>query len=209
MTNTIKGRNGFMIMIISLLLPWCFVLLDGKEPVLNRFEISNFELTNLETGSFTKYLFKKNNCETGGYSFFSPFYEDKSLPASKVDAIVKGSEIRVKLKNEGKTFDFVISDFKVSEEKNVIDFIVTKDNYRFPCKLFGVYLTEKYVFSLFNKLTDVSVVKDNHQACGITTMVYVAYQVIETNKNVQNACFPCNGTLKVQKCSCECSPIFE
>lgn len=181
----------------------------NKEPQVNRFEIANLEVSNLETGSFSKYLFKKINCENGGYAFFSPFYEDKTLSNCKVDAIIKGNEVKVVLKNDNKPFDFTISDFKVSEDKNTVDFIITKDNYKFPSKVIGVNLTEKYVINTFQKLSDINISKDNYPSSAIIISVYTSYQMMEATKNVQNACFPCNGTLKVQRCACDCSPIIE
>lgn len=183
--------------------------ISTKEPQVNRFEIANLEVSNLETGSFSKYLFKKINCENGGYAFFSPFYEDKTLSNCKVDAIIKGNEVKVVLKNDNKPFDFTISDFKVSEDKNTVDFIITKDNYKFPSKVIGVNLTEKYVINTFQKLSDINISKDNYPSSAIIISVYTSYQMMEATKNVQNACFPCNGTLKVQRCACDCSPITE
>ena len=103
----------------------------------------------------------------------------------------------------------MLSDFKVSEDKNVVEFTITKDNYLFPSKIHGVNLTEKYVLNMFQKLTDVSIAKENYPACAIITTVYTAYQSMESNKNVQNACFPCTGVLTVNKCSCDCSPKIE
>lgn len=172
--------------------------------VVNKFQIAQFEVLNLDSSYYSEFLFKENNCETSGYSFFSPFYLDKDLAYAKLTSYVKEDEAFISVDKEGAKFNYYISDITISSDGTSAEMNVNSENTIYKSMLYGENLTKEDVLSLFSASSGLDLVQAPAcPPCALAALIIIADVVTDVCETAQNACNDCEKR-KVGFCTCEC-----
>ncbi|MBA3987224.1 MAG: hypothetical protein H0X63_11785 [Flavobacteriales bacterium] len=171
------------------------------EPKITKFEISNIEISNLDSGYIGNYLFKRNNCEDEGYSFFSPFYEQPQLMGSRITSSSIDGDVNVLLSGDNFVSKFKISNIKMSNNNSTAEVDILKEGVLYKSKLHGENLSENFILEKFSTFYDDSIFYD--EDCPPCVVIGII-AVVAICENAASACTPCNGTLHVYSCSCSC-----
>ncbi len=170
-----------------------------NEPSITNFFISNTEVQNLDNG---KYLFKRTDCETMGYSFYSPYHENPNLVESIISINENNNDIEVEISSNSSNYKATLSEFSVNKDRTAVSFNVKKGNVIFESQMLGENLTVDYVKNSILNLNDMPTINEDCPICVVVVVVAIA----EVCLNAQEACSPCNGSLTVGACSCSCTP---
>jgi|GEM_PF-4787971 len=178
---------------------------DNSPAIISKFEIASCEVLGLDEGSYSKYGFKKNDCETGGYSFFSPFYLNPSLAYAKIDSERLEDKVNITVKYEEEKHSFSVEDIKISENGTIAEFNIVKDNVVYPSKLYGSNLSTENILETFSNFDNTPVISEEAcPPCIFAIIVVVADTIADICKNAQEQCSDCNGKLTVTACGCTC-----
>lgn len=172
-------------------------------PKFIKFEISNYEISNLDAGNIGKTRFQKNDCETGGYSLFNPFYERTELLDAKVTAVRGENEVQIILEGKNLSETIVLKNIEIDNDNSIAELNIVKGNVIFESKFYGENLSEKFILDSFSSYAYNSLVaEEDCPPCVIVGILAIA-AACET---ASSGCTPCNGTLTVGACSCSCTP---
>ena len=194
-------------LLISSVSLFAFNAKNETEPVFKSIEFANIELLNLEKDHFGDFLFKKNDCETGGFSFFSPFHEAPSLSSSVISSEKISNLVKINVKTIDNEFNFTIDNVSISENGEIATFDAKIGNLIFPTKINGSELSVENVLAKFSNFKNSNIIAEDCGSCAAFVLAYITYQVSQLCQNVQNTCSPCNGALTVGACSCSCTPV--
>lgn len=180
---------------------------DGlnNNPIIKQFAISNYEVLNIDTGEF---LFKKNNCDDGGYSFFSPFNSNPELLETSFQSRIENdNEVVLTTNTDGIASKYIINNFKEVENGSKVTFDINIGNTVFNSQITGSNLTVESVKQFLGSTNDQVIISKLCPPCVYVAVVAVTAAVTKICTNASSACGNCNGKLEVSACSCSCTPI--
>lgn len=176
-------------------------------PKLSKFQLANLEVSNLDTEVISNYLFKKNNCETGGFSFFSPFHEIADLANSRFNSFVdKDGNVNIEVNYNNKKNIIKLTNLIVSDDGTKAFVNVETNNTVFKSSFIGENLNIDFIKSKFASINDSFITDDACPPCIYIAIVAVAAAVTKICTDASSACNPCNGKLTVSACGCSCEP---
>ncbi len=177
--------------------------LPPATPKLIKFEISHYEVSNLDSGNIGKTRFQRNDCETGGYSLFNPFYEKTELLNAEVTSVRREKEVEINLMGKNLSENFILRNISIDEKNSIAQLDIVKGNVTFESKFYGDNLSEKFILDQFSAFQYNSLVAaEDCPPCVVVGILAIA-AACET---ASQGCSPCNGTLVVGACSCSCTP---
>lgn len=173
--------------------------------VISKVEIANFEILNMDKLFFSQILFKQNNCETDGYSFFSPYNLDKNLMNDTFSSEYTNGEISVTIHRNEEDVNFTISDIIISEEGTLAELNIAKENSIYISKIHGTDLTVDGIIASFSNNENQSLIQvEPCTLCVLAAIIVIADSVDPICKNGQEDSSTCNGILTVEECNCSC-----
>lgn len=175
--------------------------------VVHSFQIANFEVLNLDTQVYSQVSFKENDCETGGYSFFSPFHRDTNLAYATYSTKIVEDEVFISIHKGEDVLDYSIAAIELSEDNTIAEIDIKRENFLFKSKLKGENLSTQEILEMFHPTADQHVIQQEAcPVCVVIIAVIIADTVSDMCKNAQEQCRNCTGTLEVGACSCSCTP---
>lgn len=178
-----------------------------KDFVVSSFQIANFEALNLDSKVYSQVTFKENDCETGGYSFFSPFHLDANLAYATYSTKVEEDEVFISIKKGEDVLDYNIVTIELSEDNTEASINIKRENFIFKSILNGENLSKEGILEMFNPTSDQYLIQQEAcPVCVVVIAVIVADTVSDMCKNAQEQYRNCSGTLEVGACSCSCTP---
>lgn len=197
-------KNLFLFISVLFFSNWLIANIIPPEidvPKITKFEISNIEVLNLDVGYIGNYKFKRNNCEDGGYSFFSPFYEQPQLIGSTITSTSYDKGVEVTVKGDGFSSNFKISNIKISNNNSIASIDIIKGEVTYKSKIYGKNLSEDYIVEEFSDFNENSIFyEEDCPPCVVIGVIAIA----AICESAQSACSPCNGNLLVYACGCSC-----
>jgi hypothetical protein len=177
-------------------------------PTLSKFKLANLEVLNLDKGNVSNFLFKNNNCETGGFSFFSPFNQVEGLAFAKYNSSIDSEgNIIIEVNFSGKTTEIKLTNFKISEDGTQAFMDVKNNNIVFKSSFIGENLNLDFLKNQFANIKNSPLVSQlGCPPCAVVAVATIAGAVVKICTEASNACSPCNGNLTVGACSCSCVP---
>lgn len=171
-----------------------------------KFEFANYEILNLDKTSYSEILFKENNCESRGYSFFSPFHLKEELLSSKINSELVDNSVRMTVSFNSEVHHLFISDIVISKDNSYAEFNLKKEEVIYLSKVHGSNLSVEILLDAFSNLEDDNVLQaEICPPCLLAaTVIAVDAVVVNKCKSSQQANSPCNGVMKVAACSCSC-----
>lgn len=175
-----------------------------KNYVVSKFQLANFEALNLDAKEYSKVTFKKNDCETGGYSFFSPFYLNENLAYTTYSLrIEEEDEIFISIKKGDDLLDYSIIFIDISEDKTEAKVNIKRKNLIFKSLLIGENLSKEGILKMFRPTSDQHLVQQEAcPACVVIILAIIADTVSSICKNTQEQYRNCNASIEVGACSC-------
>lgn len=178
----------------------------NTDPIIEKIELANFEILNVNSESIRDLKFKRNDCKTGGFSFFSPFYEVKGLEKAVINSNVNEEKVQLNLKYDNNNYNLTISNFIISEDGKTAEFETEIDNFVFKSAFHGLNLTKEFILNSFSNGKESTLLNLDCPPCAYVAYVAVAATVTYLCHEAQTACSPCDGRLSVGACSCTCIP---
>jgi hypothetical protein len=176
-------------------------------PKLSKFQLANLEVSNLDTEVISNYLFKKNNCETGGFSFFSPFHEVAGLANSRFNSYVdKDGNVNIEVNYNDKKNIIKLTNLSISEDGTQAFVDVETNNTIFKSSFMGENLNIDFIKNKFASINSSFITEDACPPCIYIAIVVISAAVTKICTDASSACNPCNGKLTVSACSCSCEP---
>lgn len=172
--------------------------------VVSNFQIANFEVLNLDSKVYSQVSFKENDCETGGYSFFSPFHRDANLAYATYSIQVEDDdEVFISIKKEDDVLDYSIVSIKLSENNTEAEIDIKQGNFIFKSILNGENLSKEGILEMFSPISNQYLVQQEAcPPCLLIAAIIIADTASEMCKNAQEQCGNCTGTYEVGICSC-------
>lgn len=179
-----------------------------ETPTLSKFKLANLEVLNLDKGNISNFLFKNNNCETGGFSFFSPFNEVEGLAFAKYSSSIDNEgNIIIEVNYNGKTNEIKLTNFNISDDGTQAFVDVENNNTVFKSSFIGENLNLDFLKNQFSNINNSSLISQEAcPPCAVIAVAIIGSAVTKICTDASNACSPCNGKLTVGACSCSCEP---
>lgn len=160
----------------------------------------NITVENLDTG---KFLFRKDLCETSGYTYFNPFFLKPEVLGTKITSHSIDDGVKIEFKGNGFFSSLIVKDIDILENGKLAVFKIEREGVSISSKIVGENITKDYLIESIKNLNNTEFYAD--KACPLCIVLIVA-AIVEVCENAQNACSPCNGHLTVGPCSCSCKP---
>ncbi len=178
----------------------------NTDPIIKKIAIANFEVLNVNSESIIDLKFKRNDCKTGGFSYFSPFYEVKGLEKAVINSNVSEEKVELNLKYDNNNYNLTLSNFVISEDGNTAEFETEIGNFVFKTVFQGLNLTKESILNSFSSAKESTLLNLVCPPCAYVAYAAVAATVTYLCHEAQTACSPCDGRLSVGACSCSCIP---
>lgn len=178
----------------------------NTDPIIEKIVLANFEVLNVNSESIRDLKFKRNDCQTGGFSYFSPFYEVKGLEKSVISSRVNDDKVQLNLKYDNSNYNLTLSNFVISEDGKSAEFETEIDNFVFKSALQGFNLSKEFILNSFTNIEDSTLLNKVCPPCAYVAYIAVAATITYLCHEAQTACSPCDGRLSVGACSCSCIP---
>ncbi len=177
-------------------------------PKISKFTLANLEILNIEKGAISNFLFKKNNCKTGGYSFYNPFNEIEGLAFGKCSSTIDiDGNIVLEVNYNDINNVIKLTNFEVSKDGKQAFVNVENNNIIYKSSFMGENLNVNFIKNMFSNINKSSLIsKEDCPPCAYIAVVAISAAVTKICTDASNACSPCNGKLTVSACGCSCDP---
>lgn len=174
-----------------------------KDPLISTFIISNLEIQDLDKGYLGNVDFKKNDCKTGGFSYFNPLYDNPDILTTNASATLDGDTINILVNSQTSKTEFSISNINVSKDGSNAKIDIIKNGITFKSEILGRNLTKQFLIDTFSTFNNSNLFE--YEDCPPCVVIGIIAVVVICDE-AQGKCSPCDGTLVVEACGCSCTP---